>query len=136
MSFVVYYLLDLIGRLLAGYITINTKPEVTSKRLLLVSVLRTLFIPLFLLCPAQESVIPHVFNSDVMTFFLLAKLALTNGMTMTIWLFYFCIRNGWSWNGSERDHFRDNESKFVVGFTGRLCPKFWNSTCWNWTMVI
>ena len=83
MTFVVYHVFDLIGRLIAGYVTTNKDPLETSKQLLFASIMRFLFIPLFLFCPANESIVPNIFESDVITFFLLAILALTNGINMT-----------------------------------------------------
>ena len=88
MTFVVYYVYDLIGRLVAGQINLQKYQRNNfqgfSKRLLWGSVIRMLFIPLFLLCPAKDSTTPTIFHYDMMTFFLLSKFAFTNGLIMTL----------------------------------------------------
>jgi len=88
-TFIVYYFFDLVGRISAGYMNFYQHEEqlhTQSKQLFIVSVLRCIFIPLFLFSPAHDSIIPKIafFQSDWVTLIMMALFALSNGIILTM----------------------------------------------------
>mmetsp|Transcript_24667 Transcript_24667/g.72152 ORF Transcript_24667/g.72152 Transcript_24667/m.72152 type:complete len:542 (-) Transcript_24667:141-1766(-) len=81
--FVVFNSGDLVGRVIAGKLG-PEKIKHLPKKLFAFSVSRILFLPLFLLCPAPNSVIPVIINSDAYTILLLFLFALSNGFSINM----------------------------------------------------
>lgn len=83
MLFVVFNAGDLTGRIIAGKMGIDQIKHL-PKKLFIGSTARIAFLPLFLLCPAQNSAIPVTISSDAYTVSLLFLLAVTNGFVMNM----------------------------------------------------
>lgn len=73
--FLLFNLFDFIGRVTAGIVT----NIFTAKNVWIPSVMRLVFIPLFLFCRLGNSQIPTLFNHDAFPILFMVLMALTNG---------------------------------------------------------
>ena len=81
--FVIFNAGDLIGRLIAG--KMNTERiKALSSKILIASLARLFFLPLFLACTTTDKRIPFAITDDSYTITLLFVFALTNGMVLSI----------------------------------------------------
>lgn len=84
MTFVVFNAADLTGRVLCGYIPLERFSNVSGK-LVVLSLSRLLFFPLFLLCTARDSAFSKVsISSDVFSLLVQIMFGVGNGMVTTL----------------------------------------------------
>ena len=116
-SFLLFNGGDFAGRTLAAYVS-TSEALATNKILLVTSLSRLVFFPLFLLCNVDSTHLPVVFNSDFYPITFMLLFAATNGLNSTV-----CMMSGPSLVAPSEREMAGNIMVFALGgglFAGSL----------------